>query len=511
MLLVRDFLERSAGARPDAIALVCGERRWSYREIDWRSNGLARALRERGIGRGDRVVLWCPNAAELVIALFAVTKAGAVFVVVHDAAKPRQVEYVIADSGARGLFATGAHVRALADFLTASRTATVVVRDDEASSAPLFADDAGRPIGGDAEVPPPRVGIDRDLACLIYTSGSTGSPKGVMSAHHHVAFASASILEYLPLTPADVVFCALPLAFDYGLYQLLMAFRSGASLVLERSFGFAADCLTRLAATRVTVLPVVPTMVALLVQHDLSRYDLGALRLVTNTAAVLPPVHIAALRRALPDVEIVSMYGLTETKRCLYLPPDLLDAHRASVGVAIPGTEVWLEDEHGNRLPDGAVGELVVRGGHVMAGYWNDAAATAARFRAGPLPGERVCMTGDLFRRDEHGLYYFVGRRDDILKCRGEKVAPREVETVLHALPGVLEAAVVGVPDAVLGQAIVAVVVRRNDELTAADVLRHCRASLEDFKVPQRVEFVASLPKSPNGKVRRGDLAASLA
>jgi len=201
------------------------------------------------------------------------------------------------------------------------------------------------------------------------------------------------------------------------------------------------------------------------------------------------------------------MYGLTECKRTLYLPPDQLDARPGSVGIAITGTEVWIEDEDGQRVSPGTVGELVIRGSHVMRGYWEAPEATAEHYRPGPTPGERVLYSGDLFRRDEEGYLYFVARKDDIIKSRGEKVAPKEVENVLYALDGVIEAAVVGRPDPILGEAIVAYLVLDGTELTERDVLRHCRAHLEDFMVPQRVEFRAELPKTSSGKIRKTGLA----
>jgi len=172
------------------------------------------------------------------------------------------------------------------------------------------------------------------------------------------------------------------------------------------------------------------------------------------------------------------------------------------VGIAIPGTEVWIEGEDGARLGPGEVGELVVRGRHVMRGYWEAPEATAQRFRPGPIPGERLCYTGDLFRMDGEGYLYFVGRKDDIIKSRGEKVAPKEVENVLHMLPGVT-AAVVGVPDPVLGEAVKAFIVARGPALTAAQVIAHCRLHLEDFMVPRHVEFRDDLPTTASGKIHK--------
>jgi long-chain acyl-CoA synthetase len=200
------------------------------------------------------------------------------------------------------------------------------------------------------------------------------------------------------------------------------------------------------------------------------------------------------------------MYGLTETKRTLYLPPDQLDKRPGSVGIAIPGTEVWIEDVAGKRLGPGESGELIVRGRHVMRGYWEDPEATAARYRPGVIPGENVCCSGDIFRMDEEGYLYFVGRKDDIIKCRGEKVAPKEVENVLYALKGVVHAAVIGVPDSILGQAIKAVLVTSDPAITETQVLAHCKDRLEDFMVPKYIEFRSELPFTSSGKIDKKGL-----
>jgi acyl-CoA synthetase (AMP-forming)/AMP-acid ligase II len=326
-----------------------------------------------------------------------------------------------------------------------------------------------------------------------------------MSDHSNVTFAAGSIIEYLGNVETDIVIGLLPLSFDYGLYQLLMVFKFGGTLVLEKGFTFPAATLKRIEEEQVTGFPGVPTIYTVLLKLDLSSYNLSSLRYLTNTAAALPPSHIAEIRAKFPGTTLFSMYGLTETKRTLYLPPHQLDHRPGSVGIAIPGTEVWIVDEADRALEAGQVGELVVRGRHVMRGYWNDPEKTAARFRPGPLPGERVCYTGDLFRMDEEGFLYFVARKDDVIKSRGEKVAPKEVENVIYALTGVREAAVIGVPDPVFGQAVKAFVVA-DSGVTEADVLRHCRSHLEDFMVPKYVELCADLPKTTTGKIKKTDL-----
>ena len=280
--------------------------------------------------------------------------------------------------------------------------------------------------------------------------------------------------------------------------------------MLEKSFAFPQAILNRIREERVTGFPLVPTMAALLLQmRDIQPGQFPTLRYITNTAAALPPAHIARLQELFPTTTLFSMYGLTECKRCTYLPPAQLKARPASVGIAIPGTEAYVVDDQGRTLPFGSTGELVIRGPHVMKGYWENPAATQQALRPGPLPQEMVLYTGDLFRTDEDGFLYFVGRKDDIIKTRGEKVSPKEVENVLYALAGVQEAAVVGVPDPVLGFAIKAVVaLDSGTALTAADVIRHCARNLEDFMVPKIVEFRDRLPKSENGKIARRQVEA---
>jgi acyl-CoA synthetase (AMP-forming)/AMP-acid ligase II len=259
----------------------------------------------------------------------------------------------------------------------------------------------------------------------------------------------------------------------------------------------------------VTVLPGVPTFFAMLVNMPGAAADLPRLRILTNTAAALPLAHIEQLRRLFPRAALFSMYGLTECKRVSYLPPEQLDARPASVGRGMPGIEVWLVDDSGKRLPPGSTGELVVRGPNVMLGYWRKPDETAERLRYDAASGGLVLYSGDIFRSDAEGWLYFVARRDDIIKSRGEKVSPREVEDVLHRLPGVRQAAVVGVADPLLGEAIKAYLVLAPDaNYVARDVIRHCLGSLESFMVPKYVEFVAALPQTDTGKVTRVGLRA---
>jgi len=511
-LMVQDFLERSFARTPDKEALICGKDRLTYADMEAMANRFAHALRENGLQRGDRVILHLPNSVELVAGIFGALKAGGAFVVANASIKQDKLLYMVNNCRATALVSQARNAAMIQEIAANAPSVKLTVLTGR--GAEEAADTAVSPTTTFTAIQnqypadrPERSGIDRDLACLIYTSGSTGEPKGVMSAHHNVVFAAASIIAYLENVPDDIVINVLPLSFDYGLYQLLMVFKFGGTLVLERGFTYPAQILKKMAAEKVTGFPGVPTIFALLLQMDLSPYDLSSLRYITNTAAALPPSHIEQMSEIFPQATMYSMYGLTETKRTLYLPPEQLKIRPGSVGIAIHGTEVWLEDDAGNRLGPGEVGELVIRGGHVMMGYWERPEATAQRYRPGPVPGERVCYSGDLFRMDKEGYLYFVGRKDDIIKSRGEKVAPKEVENVLYSLPGVTETAVIGIPDPVLGEAIKAIIVAPGNNLTEKQVLQHCRAHLEDFMVPQMVEFRDELPKTSSGKIKKTGLS----
>ncbi len=513
-MLLHQFFEYTAARLPDKVAVVVDGRRLTFRELAEQVRVLASALQQRGVQPGDRVALFLDNHAEMVAAIFATLQAGAVFMPINPLTKQDKLAYLLNDSQASALLTQGSlaatYNAALAQAPTV-RTALVV------SGKPGVVEDARVSPWPDGPVGPAAPGgalaapqtIDQDLAAIIYTSGSTGDAKGVMLTHLNMVSACTSVSTYLGLRESDVVSCALPLAFDYGLYQLLMSVKVGATLVLERSFAFPVQVLQNMVQERVTVFPGVPTMFTLMMNlQSLPTFDLSGLRMVTNTAAALSESHIQKLRALFPQASLFSMYGLTECKRVTYLPPDQLDIRPTSVGRGMPNEEVWLVDDDGQRLPHGRTGELVIRGSNVMRGYWRKPEQTAERLKPGPIPGEMVLYSGDLFRTDGEGYLYFVARKDDIIKSRGEKVSPREVENVLHALDGVYEVAVVGVPDELLGEAVKAfVVLKPGAQHTERDVLRHCLGHLESFMVPKQVVFVDALPRTDTGKIKKTGLA----
>jgi len=502
-MLVHDFLQKSAEKYPDKTALIFKNRRLSYAEIDTESNTFANALISLNVKPGERVALHLPNSIKAVLSIFGVLKASCIFSVINPATKIDKLIYILNNCGAAVLVTRQNNtlfykklkkqVPSLR-FIMSTHKETAVDETDNIISFDTLLSKAP------SQKPSCRV-RDNDLACINYTSGSTGEPKGVVCGHDNICFAADAIIQYLGNRSDDILINVLPLSFDYGLYQLFMAFRFGGTLVLETAFSYPAYILKKIETEKVSGLPGVPTVFTMLLRLDFGKFNLKSLRYVTNTGSTLPPAMISAIRTRLPDVKIFSMYGLTECKRALYLPPDMIDKKPDSVGIPIPGTEAWLEDQFGNRLGPNKTGELVIKGPHVMRGYWNDEEETARWFRPGLDANHRILHSGDLFRKDEEGYYYFITRKDDIIKCRGEKVSPLEIEKVLYALDGVVEAAVVGKPNTLLGEAIHAFVVVNNDALTERDIKYHCSKFLESFMIPQTIEFRKSLPKTNSGKI----------
>ncbi len=510
--LLVDGLLRAAAATPDKAAIIAGAETCTYEQLGDRAARLAAYLVARGVAPGDRVAVYLDNGWQCAAAVYGVLLAGGVFVVINPQTKTDKLHFMLADCGAVGLI-TDRHLArqyepAVAD-LPALRTIMSFGTGAATGEQPLVVD-AGRVLADEAPLTRPVPREPADLAALIYTSGSTGEPKGVMQSQGSMVFAAHSIIEYLQLATEDRILVVLPMAFDYGLYQLLMSVFKGATLVVERSFAFPGQIYEVMKQQRVTVVPGVPTVFATM-QASLRKaaLEFPDVRLVTNTAAALYPSLLPALGELFPNARICKMYGLTECKRVSYLDPDLLADHPSSVGVAIPGTWVSLHNADGSPTRPGEPGILHVHGPHIMIGYWNRPEATARMLRIDAETGERVLVAQDLFTQDEDGLLYFVGRSDDIIKTRGEKVSPVEVENVLCRLDAVAEAAVIGLPDEHLGEQIRAYVVRSaGAELTEAALRRHCAAHLENFMVPQSIVFVEALPRTGNNKIDKKLLVA---
>jgi len=509
--VVGDTLASAAEHDGSKIALVAGGRSYDYTRLLDQALRLARALQDLGLERGGRVVIQATNSWEVAVALYGVSLAGGVFVVVNAQTKSQKLAFLLDDSAAQFLVIQETLLGVFLEVPDRIRSLSgVIVVGPGSRELPPEAHRLDELLAA-ADPAPARRGIPVDLAALIYTSGSTGNPKGVMMRHQNMVFTMQSLCRYLRLSRDDRILNFLPLAFDYGLYQLLMAVRLGATLILEQSFTFPREIVARAREQQETVFPGVPTVFSGLraLAREKSGLELPAVRRVTNTAAAIPPAITTELRNIFPNALIFAMYGLTECKRVSYLEPELLDERPTSVGRAIPGTEAVVLVE-GRPARPGEVGILHVRGPHVMAGYWNQPGLTAEMLVPGPTPGERMLCTQDSFTLDEHSFLYFDGRTDDIIKSGGQKVSPVEVENALHSLPEVRDAAVVGVPDEALGEGIRAfVVLHAGASLTDQEVIRSCRERLEAFMVPHEVLFLPELPSTESGKITKKGLSRS--
>ena len=509
-MFVDELLARSVRQRPEATALVAGEGSWTYEELGRRVGRLAQALVERGVRPGDRVAVDLANLPEAVVGIWGTLAAGGAFVCLDASSPGQRFAELLEDFRPKVLLTRGER---LAGSDVEWRADHLLTLGGDGSGRGESLEDVLE--GDDRDEAWPRVERDDPevvLANLVYTSGSTGRPKGVVMTHRSMGAAIHAITTYLCSERSDVTLCVLPLSFDYGLYQVLMAGAVGSSLVLEPGFGYAGQLLQTLRDRKITTLPEVPTMVAMLLRLRSFRSDnLPHLRTFTNTGAALPEPHVRELRRRFPAARIFLMYGLTECKRVSYLPPEEVDRFPRSVGVPMPGCEVAVVDSEGRRLPAKTIGELVVRGPNLMTGYWERPEETAAVLRGGPWRGEQCLYTGDLFETDERGYLYFVARRDDVLKSRGQKVAPVEIEQVLHGFAGVAEAAVVGIEDPMRGNRLgAAVVPEPGVELRIGELKEHCARRLEAFKVPHEFVLLEQLPRGARGKVDRAALRGAM-
>jgi len=515
-MLVNEFLENSADRFPDKIAIISDDRRLTFLQIEHLANRLANAFLYLRLQRQERVAIYLEPSIEAIISIFASLKAGGIFVVINPQIKSKKLEYILNDCQVKILVSDSHHVREICDSQKACSNLHYLILTDyevmqtkESKKSIMKILSYKQALDRNRASRPPKRCIDIDLASLIYTSGSTGFPKGVMLTHLNTVTAANSIIEYLENTPEDIIIDLLLLSFDYGLYQVLMAFKFGGTVIQEQSFIYPYRVIELLVKEKVTGFPIVPAIAAVLFNmKKMKNYSFPHLRYISNTGQALPPKHIAQLQEIFPGAKIYSMYGLTECKRVSYLPPDEISRRPTSVGKAIPNTEVYIVDEAGKKInePD-QIGELVVRGAHVMKGYWNLPELTEQALRPGPLPDEKVLYTGDLFKMDSEGFLYFVSRKDDMIKVGGALVSPKEVENVLYEIKDVQEAAVIGVKDEIMGQALKAFVALKDGaSLKKQDIQKYCARRIENFMVPKYIEVRKELPKSSHGKISKHDL-----
>ena len=518
-----DLIVEAAERRDDAVALRHGGQSLSYGALAGAVAAGARGLAGLSLARGDRVAIYLDKRFETVIAMFAASAAGAVFVPLNPLLRPPQIAYALRDCGARVLVTSGTRLQALADSLGDCATLSHIVLVDDGTASQNIPG-----ISGVATIPweallddgapkrTPHRAIDSDVAAILYTSGSTGMPKGVVLSHGNMICGARSVSGYLENDESDRILAVLPFSFDAGLSQLTTGFAVGATVVLM-TYLLPRDVVRQCAREGITGLTCVPPLWIQLAREDWPAESGAGIRYFANTGGHMPRPVLERLRALMPNARPYLMYGLTEAFRSTYLPPEEVDRRPDSIGKAIPHAEILVVREDGSECDPDEPGELVHRGPLVALGYWNDPERTAERFRPAPGGPDGVCLpeiavwSGDTVRKDADGFLYFVGRRDEMIKTSGYRVSPTEVEEAVYASGLVGEAVALGIPHPEQGQAIVLVATPADGgALDAEAILAHCRPILPRYMVPASIVARESLPRNPNGKIDRKRLADEL-
>ena len=491
-MTVHGLLSAAAQRRPESVLVLDGAARVSYGEIETRAGRMARRLHETGVKQGDRVGLLLPNSAAYVAAYFGILRAGAVAVPLHTGQVAASLAGALDDCQATALIVgEGAPLqsaRMAAPMVGSLRT---ILTEEEAA---------------DADLAPPASASADDPAVIVYTSGSTGKPRGAVLRHGNILANTRSIVRYLELRAEDRAVVVLPFPYVYGASLLHTHVAVGGSLVLHGSTVFPNKILDAIANHEATGFAGVPSTFAILLHRsDIASRRFPTLRYVTQAGGPMPPAHVRRLVEALPGTRVIVMYGATEASaRLTWLPPEHLERKLGSIGVPIPDVELRILREDGSEAAADEVGEIVARGPNIMAGYWGDPAGTAE------VLDEAGFHTGDLGRRDADGYFWVVGRKREMIKSGAHRISPREIEDVLLLDPAVEEAAVVGRPDEVLGEVVIAHVTARPGQRPSPEALKRlCQEKLATAKVPVEFHVRESMPRNAAGKVDKLALRAT--
>jgi acyl-CoA synthetase (AMP-forming)/AMP-acid ligase II len=491
------MVSAAASQNPDGEALVCGDRRMTWREVVEQSAQIAAGLGQLGLQSGDRIALLLGNRIEFVLAMFGAAHLGAVTVLLSTRQQKPEIAYVLSDCGARLLI----HEARLADRLPDARDVPdlmhrISVDDDERASqfSGLVRNDP---------VPEPADVGEQDTAMILYTSGTTGRPKGAMLAHCNVIHSSMIFASCLQLTAADRSIAAVPLGHVTGVVANIMTMvRCAGALIIMAEFK-AAEYLKVAARERVSYTVMVPAMYNLcLLQPDFDSCDLSCWRIGGFGGAPMPVATIEKLKAKIPGLRLMNCYGSTETTSPSTIMPSQFTAdHIDSVGLPYPGADIIVVDADGRELPRGEIGEIWIHSGSVVRGYWNNPKATAESFTAG------FWHSGDLGSIDAENFVRVFDRQKDMINRGGLKIYSAEVESVLSDHPGVVESAIIAKPCPVLGERVHAVIVTRDNGVSAEALRAWCAERLSDYKVPETMALTADpLPRNANGKVMKRQL-----
>ncbi len=502
-----DFLNISAAICPDRDAIVFEGNRYTFSQMNERTNRLAHALAELGIAKGDRVAMLQVNCNQHVETYFAVAKLGAIYVPLNFRAKGEELAYMLNSCEPKALFVGERYVDLINSIRAQVPSVATYVSLEGQHDNMLFYNDIL------AAAPAEEVFTeidDNDTTMLVYTAGTTGFPKGVMLSHN-----SFSVYVLENVTPADPEIdekniLTVPLYHVAGLQAVMAAIYGGRTLVMERQFE-PKEWMGLVQQERVNRAMMVPTMLKQLIDHpDFSQYDLSSLKVITYGAAPMPLEVITKALDVFPGVSFINAFGQTETASTITAlsPEDHVitgtGAERekklkrlSSIGKPMSDVEMKVVNEEGKDLPVGEVGEIVARGPRVMSGYWKDEEKTQKA-----IDKDGWVHTGDVGYVDEEGYYYLAGRSSDIIIRAGENISPEEVEAAIRTYPAIDDVAVIGVPDPEWGEEPRAIVVlKKGQKATAEDIMEHCRQKLASYKRPRSVIFADELPRNPMGKV----------
>lgn len=522
--LLHQLLSEAAAAGPDREAVRCAGRSLTYGELEAASNALARTLIDAGVRPGDRVGIHLPKCVELVAAVYGALKAGAAYVPLDPKAPLRRIGLVAADCTVVAVVAQRPRAAELLGAIEGHTPRVAVLVDPPGAGAAGAGGPDGLPCPSvawadataDAAATDPGVpAVDADLAYILYTSGSTGVPKGVMLSHRNALTFVQWCAARIGTSPEDRFSNHAPLHFDLSVFDLFVAARGGAAVVLvpDEEAYFGQALVRFLREERITVWYSVPSALVLISRNVAGQGAFPALRTVVFAGEVYPTRHLRELRRIVPGLDLWNLYGPTETNVCTYyrvpdraedLPPD---DRTIPIGRACENTEVFALREDGAVAGVGEEGELFVRGSTVMKGYWGRPERTAESLVRDPRPesrGDPVYRTGDLVRLRPDGDYDFLGRRDHQVKSRGYRIELGEIEAALTSHPSLAEAVAVAVPHDEWGSAIVACVsVRQGEAVTPNQIKRHLISRIPRYMIPARIDILERLPRTSNGKIDR--------